>query len=432
MSATGWLTGADSVQLSGISITATTGEKPQSKLWEYEGQWFSVLPDSSGTWVRRLDGSTWTSILRLTPDTRVQADVKQDGNLAHVLLFDGVKSQLATIEYVPGTQPSWQLWSVQPKLVDVVLSAGVETATIDIDGAGTLWLASDALTSIEVRHSEYPYTAFSRPITLANGVSRDDISDIAELPDGSVGVLWSDQVRRQFGFRIHAAAADPASWSRNEMPAAQSAKRVGHGMADDHLHIAVASDGTLYAAVKTSYDTAGQTTIGLLVRRPNGVWDGMYTVDTKGTRPIIVLNEQANRLAVIYTKATGGGDIVFRESPLGTISLGPRTTLIAGNLNNVSSAKQVTGDDLVIIATQGNRAVGVHLFTHGMTPATTASIQQTSNDSGEGEGSASGVVVDQAASRDALTASRVLLLRNGKAGGLPWIHVLMVSKPRRP
>ena len=34
-------------------------------------------------------------------------------------------------------------------------------------------------------------------------------------------------------------------------------ERRGAGMADDHMNVAVASDGTLYAAVKTSYDTAG-------------------------------------------------------------------------------------------------------------------------------------------------------------------------------
>ena len=38
-------------------------------------------------------------------------------------------------------------------------------------------------------------------------------------------------------------------------------------MADDHLNVAVASDGTLYAAVKTSYDTAGYPKIAMLVRR---------------------------------------------------------------------------------------------------------------------------------------------------------------------
>ena len=52
--------------------------------------------------------------------------------------------------------------------------------------------------------------------------------------------------------------------------AAKSGKPIGHGMADDHLHMAVSSNGTVYAAVKTSYDTAGQVTIGLLVRRPDG------------------------------------------------------------------------------------------------------------------------------------------------------------------
>ena len=55
-------------------------------------------------------------------------------------------------------------------------------------------------------------------------------------------------------------------------------------MADDHLNVAVAVDGTLYAAVKTSYDTAGQTKIALLVRRPSGVWDNLYEIDQAGTR----------------------------------------------------------------------------------------------------------------------------------------------------
>src|SRR5262245_39110026 len=51
-----------------FSISTTTGEKPQSKIWEQDGTWFCVLPDSKGTWVRRLDGNNWTSILRLTPE----------------------------------------------------------------------------------------------------------------------------------------------------------------------------------------------------------------------------------------------------------------------------------------------------------------------------------------------------------------------------
>ncbi|MEK8227845.1 hypothetical protein NKG05_19735 [Oerskovia sp. M15] len=56
-------------------------------------------------------------------------------------------------------------------------------------------------------------------------------------------------------------------------PAQSSALSLGNGMADDHMNVAVASDGTLYAAVKTSYDTQGATVIALLVRRPGGTWD---------------------------------------------------------------------------------------------------------------------------------------------------------------
>ena len=78
------------------------------------------------------------------------------------------------------------------------------------------------------------------------------------------------------------------------MPASASALNVGLGMADDHLNVAVASDGTLYAAVKTSYDTAGYPKIALLVRRPNGTWDPLYEVDQSGTRGIVLLNEHDN------------------------------------------------------------------------------------------------------------------------------------------
>ena len=48
-------------------------------------------------------------------------------------------------------------------------------------------------------------------------------------------------------------------------------------MADDHLNVAVHSNGTMYVAAKTSY--SGSPKMILLVRRPNGTWDNMYSVD---------------------------------------------------------------------------------------------------------------------------------------------------------
>src|SRR5437773_6074649 len=119
-----------------VTVSATTGDKPQSKVWEHDSTWFSVLPDASGTWVRRLDGNNWTAVLKLSSDSKVHADVKQDGELVHILLFDGTKSQMETIEFVAGPTPTYQRWTLNPKLVDVVLSKGVEMATIDLDSTG--------------------------------------------------------------------------------------------------------------------------------------------------------------------------------------------------------------------------------------------------------------------------------------------------------
>jgi hypothetical protein len=123
-------------------------------------------------------------------------------------------------------------------------------------------------------------------------------------------------------------------------------------MADDHLSLAAASDGTLYAAIKTGYDAAGYTAIGLLIRRPDGTWDNLYTVDTTGTRGIVVLNEADNSLMVAYsfTGGNGSGDIVYKKTSLSNISFGPRTTIMRGSLNNVSAAKQPVTDDVLLVA----------------------------------------------------------------------------------
>ena len=86
--------------------------------------------------------------------------------------------------------------------------------------------------------------------------------------------------------------------------------------------------------------------------------------------------------------------------------------------------------DLVVIATRGRQAVGVHLFTHVTTTAT--ALKQTSDVAGEGEGSPSTSTKNQAALRNGLTASGDGLPFNGKAAGARWNQALIASKLRRP
>ncbi|MDI6858731.1 MAG: sialidase domain-containing protein, partial [Dehalococcoidia bacterium] len=363
---------ASNVSLTPVAVSQDTGEKPQSKLWRYNGTWWAVLPSASvspsGTWLWRLEAdNTWTNVLLLSNSTNAKADVKATGSVTHILLHDSTP-ELISVQHVPAAN-TYEAWSGRPTPTSLSLP-GSETATIDIDSTGRMWLATESGSNINVYYSDSPYSSFNGPVTLANNVNDDDISAVIAMPGNKVGVFWSNQNTRRFGFRVHTDGTDPNTWSADEVPASQSAVPVGSGMADDHMNLKVASDGTLYAAVKTSYDTGGYPKIALLVRRPDGTWDDLYEVDQSGTRGILLLNETAGTMRVVYTSSEAGGDIVYKDSSLSAISFGARQTLMSGSLNNPTSAKEVWSDDVVVLAANGGSAYGV-LTTADVTPTST-------------------------------------------------------------
>jgi hypothetical protein len=340
-----------------FAVSANTGEKPQSKIWTYNGRWWAVMPNSSGTKLWALIGNNWVEELSLSSSTDTHADAKVMGDTVHILLFRGRYSELISLQYSSSTQ-SYGFWTVRPSAAAITLDSGVETSTIDIDSNGRMWLASDAVTDVNVRWSDSPYSSWSSAINLANNISSDDISAIVAF-SGNIGVLWSNQNTQRFGFKFHSDGSDPSIWSSDEVPASQSALNIGAGMADDHLNFAAASDGTIYAAVKTSYDTPGYPKIGLLIRRPNGSWDDFYSIDDSGTRGIALLNEIRRTITVVYTTSEGNNTIVYRQSYLSPISFSSRKTLISGANNDATSTKQAYSDEAVILASDGSTAVGV-------------------------------------------------------------------------
>ncbi|TXK36404.1 T9SS type A sorting domain-containing protein [Pontibacter qinzhouensis] len=355
------------INLAPITISTNTGEKPQSKVWTHAGQHWAVLPNSSGTYLWRLDGTNWTSILRLSTRTSTKADCKEVGNIAHILLYQGSNSQMVSIEYVPALN-TYQLWSRRTSTVGLTFESGVETATIDIDGTGRMWLAAAGVSDIKVRWSDSPYHVWSAPITIATGVDDDDICAVIAMP-GKIGVLWSNQTTRRFGFKTHADGAAPATWSNDEVPGDGSALNIGSGMADDHMNLAISSDGTLYCAVKTSYNRSGYPELGLLVRRPSGIWDNFYEISGAGTRPVVILNENTGMIRVAYTISDSGGDILYKESSAGTISFSAAMPLITGGVyNNSTTTKQTVRSEAVILASGNTQAVGV-LVRDGLAPS---------------------------------------------------------------
>jgi len=114
--------------------------------------------------------------------------------------------------------------------------------------------------------------------------------------------------------------------------AAQSAiDTLGSGMADDHINFAVGSDGSIYVAVKTAFDTNGEPSVALLVRRPTIVsgsnhWEDLHSVRVQAgstrqpTRPIALLDSDNDRVYVMYAQDVGGNDIMYKHSSITNIS----------------------------------------------------------------------------------------------------------------
>jgi hypothetical protein len=176
--------------------------------------------------------------------------------------------------------------------------------------------------------------------------------------------MWSNQKTQSFGFRTHADGAAVDNWSADELPGSQSALDVGNGLADDHINLAVSLDGTLYAAVKTSYDTSSTTTIGLLIRSPLGTWSDLYDIDHGGTRPTVQISEATNTIVIAYRESNSSGPILYRAGELSTLEFGPVETLIsAGSANTVSGMKANFTKNLVLVAGSSSSVYGARITT---------------------------------------------------------------------
>src|SRR5690606_9210044 len=100
-----------------IPIAGTTGEKPQSKLWQAHGTWWAVAASTTttpaGTWVWRRDGQLWSAVQRISDRTDVRADVLPvAGDVVHVLLH-GPVTTLVSLAHAPGN--TYVPWSSRPE-----------------------------------------------------------------------------------------------------------------------------------------------------------------------------------------------------------------------------------------------------------------------------------------------------------------------------
>jgi hypothetical protein len=248
--------------------------------------------------------------------------------------------------------------------------------TIAKDTTGTLWIAFPLGSKVNVAHSLGNDTqwsaAFVVPVGTDTNVDADDIAGIIALPGaGEIGVFWSNQRTESDYFAVHTDGASPtdaASWQKEVVIS-------GNTSADDHFNMKLASDGTLYVAMKTNRNSGTNIIIGLLVRSPAGTWSPLHSVGTNDflpTRPLLVLDEAHRRLYVFYSPFHE--TIAYKSSDMDTISFpgGVGTPFIVSaatnDLNNPQSTKQNVAETGGRIEVISSSRADLTYFHNGFTP----------------------------------------------------------------
>lgn len=316
-----------------------TADKPQSKTWHHDGSWWAVVTDGENLGLFQHGAGSWEKRLVIGDANWGRCDCLPAGDDLYVLVFNGRRTVLYRLTYSDGQYQESDGWETP---VELALGSSSETATIVRDTTGRLWVSAEEGFSIALYHSLDDERTWTGPLTIRDGVSDDDISVMTTLPGGRIAVMWSDQRRREFGFATHLDGAPPEEWTLESVTA-------DGPIADDHINIAMASDGTLYAAVKTEYDTDGMTQLGLLRRTPDGVWSDVAPVtilsptDT-GTRPIAVLNEERGEVYVFYTNWADSPRTISVKTTRTDVLQFPAESLRimehSRDLNNVTSTRQ--------------------------------------------------------------------------------------------
>jgi PKD repeat protein len=305
-----------------------TESKPQNKLWFNDGFWWGSLWSTSASSFRihRLNFTThaWT-------DTGVAIEGRTDSHSD--ALWDGTKLYIASHLFTTGAGTSGNpqrlfRYSYNTSTDTYSLDAGfpvtigdfsTESLTLAKDSTGTIWAAWTQGSRVRISHTTSSDLLWSASVILPTNTTNllaDDLCGIVSYGGNRVGVLWSDQVVNAYRFSFHVDGAADTAWSTVE--------NATTGETDDHLNLAVHSDGRVFVAGKNAANN-----LLLLVRATNGTWSRFVITQPSPilTRPIVLLNEAGN---LIHVFATGqdSGEVFEKTSPISSISFAAGTGTI--------------------------------------------------------------------------------------------------------
>ncbi len=350
--------------------TPTGTKRATSALWFNNGLWWGNLWDtvSSDFHIFRFNAATSSWV-----DTGVATDTR--ANTHHDVLWDGTTLYVASYLFVndglpaqagsPTTMRRYKYDSSTKKysLLDSsqINNNKVEVLTIDKDSTGRVWATWQQGNKIYLNVFD-PITKkwgtpFQHPAALSN-VSVDDTSAVIAFDGNKMGVMWSRQVGDATDgmyWSYHVDGAPNTTWT------APVAAVKGQRSGDDHMNLKWldSTDGQVFAATKTSFTSASQPLIQLLVL--NGTTWSAHTIATVAECPnrVIVLIDESTtpktlRTFATYPKPSGttnagactssGGAIYEKSTPLNNISFTttktPRIVDADQYVHNVTSTKQ--------------------------------------------------------------------------------------------
>ncbi len=346
-----------------------TSEKPQSKLWWNDGVWWGCLwdPGVGAYRIHRMDVATqsWQSDGPNADDrTGALVDVLWTEPVLYILshVFDAEGPfRIHSYTYDPNSLT----YATRPGFPVETNVGTAKAVTLAKDTTGKLWIAWEGDGDVWVNRSLGDETLWGEPFRLpvqGNDTS-GDISTIASLP-GRIGVLWSNQVDLKIYFATHIDGASDTTWEPREEALADTS---GADVVDDHINMAVSTDGTVYAVSKTGLPNPTDPRIFLLRRDPGGGWT-QHVVARKEddhSRPIVVLDDE-NRQVYVFAKSDAevSGVVRMKVSDMDNIAFGtgPGTVFMRSDedddINDPTSTKQPLDgsmDLLVAASDEGTR-----------------------------------------------------------------------------
>ena len=355
-------------------------KRAESSLWFNDGSWWGNMwePTSGDFHIFRLDPVT-----QIWRDTGTAVDTRS-GTHADTL-WDGQRLYIASHVHAntPASgHPTYLFrFSYDPLAKRYTREAGFpaqinnyssKAVTIDKDSTGKLWATWMQGTQVYVNRSlgddSTWGTPFVPPVT-GTTVTNDELSSLVAFGGQNIGLMWSNQTSSGTGYRfaVHRDGQPDTTWE----PSAQA--RSGAESADDHINLKADSSGRVYAAIKTSLNSASDPLTEVLVRGTDGSWSRAVagTVAECPNRPMVLIDEEHDVLHLLQTGpsptafscTTSGGTIYEKTAPLGALSFpaGRGTPIIqdgdSAAVHDVSSTKQI------ISAATGLAALAVNTST---------------------------------------------------------------------